>query len=122
MSWADAGWRMVANAMRACSSLCSRIAKAVDRSQPLVVFLSHTSSPADQRFVRAAIEAVISAGSALSDMSQFTPSGSPPAEVCEKKVAEADAYVGIVGLHYGSRVPDRPERSFVELEFDAAKR
>lgn len=122
MRWADAGWPIAEAFVQACTSLYSRIVRAAGRPSPLVVFLSHTSAPADQPFVSAAMEAVASAGAALSDMSHFTPSGAPPAEVCEKKVADADAYVGIVGMHYGSRVPDRPEQSFVELEFEAARR
>ena len=46
-----------------------------------------------------------------------------PAEMCRRKVAECDVYVGIIGYRHGTVVADDPhERSFVELEYDEAHR
>ena len=35
--------------------------------------------------------------------------------------AEVRVHVGIIGFRYGSRIPDNPERSYVELEYYTAK-
>jgi tetratricopeptide (TPR) repeat protein/transcriptional regulator with XRE-family HTH domain len=71
------------------------------------VFLCHTPElrehPEERSFVAAADAAVLRAGHAATDV-----------------VAEADVYVGIIGLGSGAPAPDRPELSHPELEFESA--
>ena len=91
---------------------------------PQRVFLSHTSDlgKPDEKgsFVAAAVEAVLRARHAVTDMAYFGARETSPAAVCEEMVAQSDVYVGIVGLRYGSAVRDRPDVSYTELEFEAA--
>jgi tetratricopeptide (TPR) repeat protein len=91
---------------------------------PRRIFLSHTSDlgKPDQpgTFVAAAVEAVLRARHAVTDMAYFAARDSSPAAVCEKMVAQSDVYVGIIGLRYGSPVRDRSDVSYTELEFQTA--
>ncbi len=93
---------------------------------PQRVFLSHTSDLGKHTeqgsFVAAAVEAVLRARDAVTDMAYFAARDTSPAAVCEEKVAQSDVYVGIIGLRYGSPVRDRPDVSFTELEFETTGR
>ncbi|MCO8275956.1 DUF4062 domain-containing protein [Actinoplanes sp. TRM 88003] len=91
--------------------------------RPLRVFISHTRElrdlPAERSFIAAVEAAILRAGMTVTDMAYFAARDSTPASVCAAEVAAADLVVGVLGLRYGSLVPDRPV-SFTELEFDVA--
>ncbi len=95
-------------------------------SEPLRVFLSHTSDlsdfPKDRSYIAAAQSAVLRAGHAVTDMAYFTARDNEPADYCEGMVADASVYVAVVGLRYGTPVRGRPDRSYTELEYEAASR
>jgi hypothetical protein len=97
---------------------------AVRPDAPWRVFLSYTSDltthPRQRSFVAAAEASVIRAGHAPAHMAHFAPHPLRPAEQCSRVIAGSDVYVGIIGGRYGSPVPDHPDTSYVELEFQLA--
>jgi tetratricopeptide (TPR) repeat protein len=88
------------------------------------VFISHTSElrdyPKGQSYVEAVERAVSAAGHVIVDMKDFPAADQTPAELCADLVRGCEVYVGVLGTRYGSPVPDRPEVSYTELEFDTA--
>lgn len=93
-------------------------------SQPLRVFLSHTSElrryPPRRSFVDAAEQAVSRAGQVVGDMAYFTSRDQLPEQVDRDAVLAAGVYVAIVGFRYGSPLPSRADLSHTEWEFEVA--
>ena len=95
----------------------------------LRVFLSHTSdldAPSNEAtsFVGTAIHtiAALPGFSVEEQRTTFTAEDQTSAEVVRRRLARCDIYVGIVGYAHGTIVEGDPAgRSFVELEFDAAR-
>ena len=87
------------------------------------VFVSHTSDlavrPQGRSFVQAALDAVARAGMAPVDMRYFAARDGRPADYCRARVRQCEVFVAVVGLQYGSVVPDRAV-SYTELEFEEA--
>jgi hypothetical protein len=96
----------------------------ITAATPQRVFLSHTSDLGKHTdlgsFVAAAVEAVLRARHAVTDMAYFAARDASPAAECEEMVTQSDVYVGIIGLRYGSPVRDRTDVSYTELEFETA--
>lgn len=92
----------------------------------LRVFLSYTTElctfPPERTFVAAAEEAIKRSGAVPVSMPTFAVRDQPAAAVCEAEVRGCDIYVLIAGSRYGSRVCNRPEVSYTELEYDTASR
>ena len=89
-------------------------------SGPLRVFLSHTSDLGQPRepesFIGAAVDAVLRARHAVTDMAYFAARDTSPAAYCVNMVAQSDVYVGIIGVGYGSLVRDRPDVSYTDRD------
>lgn len=84
------------------------------------VFLSSTGADLqDQR--DAAYEAIKLAGAECVRMEDFAADPRTPAEVCADEVAKSDLLIGLVGFHYGGRVPPEKSRSFTQLEIETAE-
>src|SRR3954452_11629927 len=88
------------------------------------VFVSHTKElreyPRGSSYVAAVGRAIAAAGHVIVDMADFPAASLPPAQLCIDRVQGCEVYVGLLGTRYGSPVPDRPEMSYTELEFDTA--
>ena len=88
------------------------------------VFVSHTSElrdlPAGRSYVAAVERAISACGHVIVDMADFPAADLPAAELCRERVRSCDVYVGVLGARYGSVVPDTPQVSYTELEFDTA--
>ena len=93
-------------------------------SPPWRVYVSHTSElrefPATGSYLAAVERAVSAAGHVMVDLTDLAPPDAAPARLCIETVTGCDVYVGLLGMRYGSTVPDRPETSYAELEFDTA--
>jgi Domain of unknown function (DUF4062) len=79
-------------------------------------------NPPGGSFGAAAEAAVRLAGHGISVMGLLPARPSTPELSSIYMVEQSDVYVGVVGQLYGSIVPDRPELSYTELEFETATR
>jgi hypothetical protein len=97
---------------------------AAAQRRPRRVFLSHTAElrqfPLGWSFVAAAESAVTRAGDSVAEMAYFPAADRSPDRVSREAVRAADVFVLIAGFRYGSSAAGRVDRSFVELEFEAA--
>lgn len=88
------------------------------------IYISHTSElrefPKGNSYVTAVERAISAAGHVIVDMKDFPAASQSPAQLCAERVRGCDVYVGVLGTRYGSLVPDRPQMSYTELEFDTA--
>jgi hypothetical protein len=88
------------------------------------VFVSHTRElrdfPRERSYVEEVEQAIAAAGHVVVDMRYFPAADQTPAELCAELVRSCEVYVGLLGTRYGSPVPDKPEMSYTELEFDTA--
>ena len=88
------------------------------------VFVSHTSElrdfPAGGSYVAAVERAISACGHVIVDMADFPAADLPATELCRERVRSCDVYVGVLGTRFGSVVPDMPQVSYTELEFDTA--
>ena len=95
-----------------------------DDRPPWRVFVSHTSElreyPKGGSYVDAVERAIAAAGHVVVDMRDFPSADETPAQLCIDRVRDCDVYIGVLGARYGSPVPDRPEVSYTELEYNTA--
>jgi tetratricopeptide (TPR) repeat protein len=82
------------------------------------VFLSSTGRDLEPHR-KCAFDAIQGLGFHCIQMEHFHGPAIPIADFDEKKVAECDLFVGILGLRHGN-CPDGSEQSYTELEYDAA--
>jgi WD40 repeat protein len=74
--------------------------------------------PKPQSFAQAAAEAVDLLGGRAVDMRKFPASGDPPVEEVRERVQNADVYIGLIGLRYGSTVDGgEGPTSYTRFEF-----
>jgi hypothetical protein len=64
--------------------------------------------------------AVNAAGHAVVDMADFPARDQTPAAYDRERLLAVDVYVGIYGVRYGTPARQRPDKSYTELEFEAA--
>lgn len=92
---------------------------------PWRVFLSHTSElrrypKRGRSYVDLAERAVQAAGHAVVNMADFPARDQTPAAYDKERVIAAEVYVGVYGVRYGTPAREWPDKSYTELEFDAA--
>jgi Domain of unknown function (DUF4062) len=116
--------RLLVEVVGGILSVRSERTRGTPNRRPVRVFLSHTTELSalrrDGSFVAAAKRAVMDVGDAFVEMGSFVPSEHDPATTSVSMVGLADVYVGIIGLRYGSPVPEEPGLSYTELEFRTA--
>ena len=89
-----------------------------------LVFISHTqemsSRPEGGSYVEGAEDAINAIDGAKARHMEFFPAADmSPADYSIRQLEDADIFLAIVGFQHGSTVPGE-ERSYTELEFDAA--
>jgi hypothetical protein len=70
---------------------------------------------------RRAAEKIRELGHTAVGMEADGPREERPLDVCLKDVRECEGYFGIIGLRYGSSPPGHPDKSYTEMEYEAAE-
>lgn len=90
------------------------------------VFISHTSEfteyPVEESYIRRVVEWVETTNHKPKYMKLFPAVPEPGSSYDVEVVRECHVYVGIHGMRWGSPLPDVPEMSHVEQEYETAKR
>ncbi|MGH9277207.1 MAG: NB-ARC domain-containing protein [Acidimicrobiales bacterium] len=89
------------------------------------VFLSYTTEllqcPAGRSYVTAALQGILRAWYLAQDMVEQSEFEDVTATECSDRVRGCDIFVGLVGFRYGARLPDQPEVSHAEHEYQTAR-
>src|SRR5205807_1999950 len=76
--------------------------------------------PDGRSYFNAARDAIARVGHAWVDMGYFPAANVPPADYCRQRIKEADVILVLAGHRYGSLVPEEPNVSFCEFEYNVA--
>ena len=89
-------------------------------------FIGHTAEikehPKEYPFLTAVLDGARAAGWAVDEMGDFPATPLPPPEECRQRIEACQAFVGIVGVLWGSEVPGKAGVSYLQFELDTAQK